>query len=208
MVIAHHLIWTAYGTWLPNDPRGSGSCTVAAPQLAELGELHFGRKKVQPSGREIREFYLYANQQLLFDVIRFDSQQIQVIAEALTDAIHEFRYTCYACAIMPDHVHIVLRKHKHRAEQMIDNLQQFTRLRFSNTRAIGPDHPLWTHGGWKRLLDSPDAVRSVIRYIENNPIEIGLSSQRWPFVTLYDGWPLHNRGKNSAHLVPSVRGLA
>ena len=24
IVIAHHLIWTAYGWWLPNDPRGSG----------------------------------------------------------------------------------------------------------------------------------------------------------------------------------------
>jgi len=25
MIIAHHLIWTAYGFWLPNDPRGSSS---------------------------------------------------------------------------------------------------------------------------------------------------------------------------------------
>ncbi len=24
-VIAHHLIWTLYGHWLPNDLRGSGS---------------------------------------------------------------------------------------------------------------------------------------------------------------------------------------
>jgi hypothetical protein len=23
MVVAYHLIWTAYGWWLPNDPRGS-----------------------------------------------------------------------------------------------------------------------------------------------------------------------------------------
>ena len=30
LVIAYHLIWTAYGWWLPNDPRGSGSVTIAS----------------------------------------------------------------------------------------------------------------------------------------------------------------------------------
>jgi hypothetical protein len=45
MVIAYHLVWTIYGTWLPNDPRGSGSHFIAAPLLAELGKLRFGRKK-------------------------------------------------------------------------------------------------------------------------------------------------------------------
>ena len=56
LVIAHHLVWTAYGRWLPNDPRGSGSPTVHTDVLAELGEVHRGRKKVQPPGRELRQF--------------------------------------------------------------------------------------------------------------------------------------------------------
>ncbi len=37
IVIAHHLIWTAYGWWLPNDPRGSTSHTIASDVLAEPG---------------------------------------------------------------------------------------------------------------------------------------------------------------------------
>ena len=193
MVIAHHLVWTNYGTWLPNDPRGSGSRTIAAPLLHELGQLHYGRKKVQPSGREIREFYEQAEERLLFDVICFDSNQIQIIAEALAGAIREFGYTCYTCALMPDHVHLVIRKHKHRAEQMIDNLQASTRLRFGKTRAVGPDHPVWTLGGWKRFLDSPAKVRDVIQYVEKNPIVAGLPPQRWPFVVPYDNWPFHKR---------------
>ena len=52
MVIAYHLVWTAYGTWLPNDPRGSGSRAVFTPAIAELGPAHYGRRKVQP-GRQI-----------------------------------------------------------------------------------------------------------------------------------------------------------
>lgn len=46
MVIAYHLCWTAYGCWLPNDPRGSGSEVVRSERLAALGEPHLGRKAI------------------------------------------------------------------------------------------------------------------------------------------------------------------
>ena len=57
MVIAHHLIWTAYGWWLPNDPRGSSSHEIRVERIAEMGELHHGRKKAQPSSAELRRFF-------------------------------------------------------------------------------------------------------------------------------------------------------
>ena len=57
LVIAYHLIWTAYGYWLPNDPRGSGSRTIRNDIIAELGELHHGRKRVQPAGAVEGEFH-------------------------------------------------------------------------------------------------------------------------------------------------------
>ena len=48
MVAGFHLIFTAYGWWLPNDPRGSNSHEIRVEQIADLGELHFGRKLIQP----------------------------------------------------------------------------------------------------------------------------------------------------------------
>jgi hypothetical protein len=48
MVIVYHLIWMAYGWWLPNDPRGSNSKNIKRDLLKELGELHHGRKRAQP----------------------------------------------------------------------------------------------------------------------------------------------------------------
>jgi hypothetical protein len=56
LVIAYHLIWTAYGFWLPNDPRGSTSHNIRDKKIAELGQWHFGRYKTQPTGDAIREF--------------------------------------------------------------------------------------------------------------------------------------------------------
>ncbi|MBL8828488.1 MAG: hypothetical protein JNM18_16010, partial [Planctomycetaceae bacterium] len=60
MIAGYHLIWTAYGWWLPNDPRGSTSTTIRNDSLKELGPLHFDRRQTQPSGNIIREFYQVA----------------------------------------------------------------------------------------------------------------------------------------------------
>jgi REP element-mobilizing transposase RayT len=193
IVIAYHLVWTAYGTWLPNDPRGSGSHHVATPTLAELGELHFGRRPVQPPPRVVREFYRRAEPRLIHPVIRFDARQIEVIAAAFAEEIHAKRYTCYACAILSDHAHLVIRKHKHRAEAMIENLQRASRLRLSREVEIPPDHPVWTEGGWKSVLDSPEAVRATARYVQRNPIKADLPAQSWNFVTPYEGWSFRSR---------------
>jgi REP-associated tyrosine transposase len=191
IVIAHHLIWTAYGCWLPNDPRGSGSHSVASTRIAERGELHYGRKKIQPAGFVIRESYEKAESVLSYPLLRFKLEQFQAVADAFSDVIASHRYTCYACAVMPDHAHLLIRKHKHTAEEMIENFQQMSRELLIDARVRAPGHPVWTDGGWKVFLDHPDEIRRTIPYIERNPEKEGLPRQEWPFVKEYDGWPLH-----------------
>lgn len=119
MVIAHHPIWTADGWWLPNDPRGSMSRSIDQDVLKELGDLHHGRKRVQPASRVIREFYERAELLLNHELLTFGPDEVSAIAGAFSDAICEEPYTSYACAIMPDHVHAVVRKHRDPAEQII-----------------------------------------------------------------------------------------
>ncbi len=50
------------------------------------------------------------------------------------------------------------------------------------------EHPVWTDGGWKSLLDSPASVNSATRYVEKNPEKSGFGVQNWPFVQPYNGW--------------------
>jgi hypothetical protein len=122
MVAGFHLIWTAYGWWLPNDPRGSSSHEIRVERVAELGEAHYGRKVVQPSGCEIKEFYEKAREVLKHPLLTFDNEGVNLIATAFAEVINQRRYTCYACAVMPDHVHMLIRKHRDHAEDMIANL--------------------------------------------------------------------------------------
>jgi REP element-mobilizing transposase RayT len=210
IVIAYHLIWTASGTWLPNDPRGSGSTMVHADVLAELGELHQGRKRVQPCGWRIRRFYDEAQPLLHHAVLTFDENARAELATAFQDVILREKFTCYACAIMPDHVHILIRKHKRSVEAMIEMLRDAgsERLRLASLRSVR--HPIWSGGGgWKVFLDHPDDVRRTAAYVQDNPLPIGLPIQRWPFVTEYDGWPLHknvSRDRSKCDAKPQAKG--
>jgi len=194
LVIAYHLIWTGYGWWLPNDPRGSGSHTIRNPVLRDLGELHLGRKRIQPAGRVVREFYKRAHPLLKRPVISFDETKIEAIAAAFAHVIGSEHYTCYACAIMPDHAHILIRRHKHQSEDMIANLQRRSRLELAESHLVPADHPVWTHNsGWKVFLNTPDDIWRTIKYIDDNPLKAHRPAQHWSFVTPYNNWPHHKR---------------
>ena len=208
IVIAHHLIWTAYGWWLPNDPRGSGSKVIRNDIIGELGEIHFGGKKTQPASRDLRRFYEQASMILRHPLLTFDADARAEIGEAFASVIKNERYTCYACAVMPDHVHILIRKHKHFAEEMIENLKEASRRRLLAVKLRTNNHPTWTAGGgWKVFLDHPDEVKRTIDYVNRNPAEIGLPCQRWAFLDEYDGWPLHPGHNTNSPYVQRLRAV-
>lgn len=190
MVAAYHLIWTTYGSWLPNDPRGSTSREVRCAEISPLGELHFGRRPVQPAGQVIREFYEAARGALKHQLLTFSPAEVDSIACGFADVIEQRTYTCYACAIMPDHVHLVIRKHRYQAEQTIEQLQEASRVSVlaleSSRRAF--EHPVWGGPGWKVYLDTQADIRRTVHYIEQNPVKIGRPVQCWGFVKPYDGW--------------------
>src|SRR5262249_52454009 len=151
--------------------------------IAQLGELHYGRKRVQPTGSIVREFYATAADVLKNPLVTLDDKARSETASAFQEVIIRERYTCYACVIMPDHVHILIRKHKHSAEEMMEFLKEVSRDRLIAAEMRAPTHPVWSGGGgWKVFLDHPDEVRRTICYIEKNPDAIGLPRQHWPFV--------------------------
>ena len=94
LIIAHHIMLTGYGHWLPNDPRGSLSRELRVGKLAALGEIHFGRKQQQPTTQEIREFYRAAEKHLKYPVVWFDPAQRQAVGEAFGVAIAAEGLTC------------------------------------------------------------------------------------------------------------------
>lgn len=188
MLIAHHLIMTAYGWWLPNDPRGSSSQEVRVEHIQGLGDLHYGRKALQPLSAELCAFYEQAQEFLKHPLLTFSDEDRAHIAAAFAETVQSRRWTCYACALMPDHVHLLIRRHRDHAEEMMLLLQDASRQRLRLRDLRSSVHPVWGGPGWKVFQQSVEQVRRTIRYIEDNPVKIRQPRQRWEFVVPYDGW--------------------
>ncbi|HZK81350.1 MAG TPA: hypothetical protein VFC46_09795, partial [Humisphaera sp.] len=113
IVIAHHLVLMGYGHWLPNDIRGSGSDEIRKELLAALGEIHHGRKRQQPSRAELKAFHARAEPLLEQEVLWFDERMREAIAASFAMTAANFGYVTWACAVLRNHAHLVVKRHKH-----------------------------------------------------------------------------------------------
>ena len=191
-VIAHHLIFSGYGTWLANDLRGSGSKEVRKPELRPLGEAHFGRKANQPSRADLKAFHRAAEPHLDFDVAWFYAAAREVVAAAAERVVRERGYTCYAFCRCANHAHGLVRIHRDAGHVMWQHFADGTRTALHEAGLFAADHPVWADRPYVVFKSDVPAVEAAVEYIEQNPVKEGLPRQYHSFVTPYDGWPLRS----------------
>src|SRR5580700_2325794 len=110
MPLAYHIVYCAYGFWLPNDPRGSWSTFVGSPRLYRL----FGpaTKVTTPQSLAHRPHdharRLAAKRELKFPPVVFTGRQAREVALAIGDVAAVKNLAVLACSVMPDHVHLVI----------------------------------------------------------------------------------------------------
>jgi REP element-mobilizing transposase RayT len=189
MLIASHIVISGYGTWLSNDPRGSGSTDTRKPELDELGPVHHGRKRIQPPMNDLRAFYREAEPLLDFPVLWFNEAQRNVIGVAFARVVRENNYTVWACAVCRNHAHLCVRRHRDFDNVIRDKFANGARAALLAEFPIKPAHPVWSSRPYAVFLNSPDEVLSRVKYIRENPMKEGLAEQKWDFVKPYDGWP-------------------
>lgn len=177
MIIAYHAIFTTYGTWLPNDPRGSYSKAIYNAELAELGRIQYGRQNPQPGRQSMRRFRTAAVRRLSRPPCYISDATRPIIADAFREVTKRLNLTVSACAIMNDHVHLLVLRSKHRIEYLINQFKG------GATAALKLKKTPWTKGGWKVFINDEDALYAAAEYIEANPDAAGLTAQRWEFVT-------------------------
>lgn len=162
------------------------SANVAAGKLLPLGTMHFGRKRAQPPRTVLKDFYRKAEDQLEHPILWFDSAKRQVIADAFLEVVKSRRFRCFACAILTNHVHLIIRKHRDRAEDMIFALRKESAKWLRRLADVPNDHPIWSGDQFKKYLSTPRDIERTLRYVECNPRQSGLSAQQHGFVTPYE----------------------
>lgn len=123
-----------------------------------------------------------------YEILPFNDDEIAMVASLIANVIQTRGYTCYGCAIMPDHVHLLIRKHRDKAEEMIGYFQDDTWKALIDANVRPSDHPIWGGSGWKVYLNTRIDIERTIRYIEQNPIKANLPAKTYDFVQPYDGW--------------------
>jgi hypothetical protein len=195
MIIGHHLILTGYGHWMPNDPRGSMSREVDSPKVEELGELHYGRKRVQPSREELREFHKRAERVLNYPVVWFEDAERQALARAVGRVVGEQQLTCYACAVLRCHVHLLIRRHRLKGEQMIHLLKIAGRDALREAGVVAPNHPVFSADSCDVYKSDVIAMRSCVVYVNEHYRKHRLTPIECDFVVPYDDWGAPKRRK-------------
>jgi REP element-mobilizing transposase RayT len=191
-MIALHVIVSAYGFWLPNDPRGSWSDFVGSWELFKFGPATKvdDRRNYSKDPHDVA-LRRAAKQALKFPPVRFDEVQRDAVAQGFALACAEGTYVCYACCVGHDHAHLVLEPHAREVEVIVGHLKsQATRqlthsgvhplTKFVSKRG-GPPTP-WAEGCWKVFIDDDAQLRAAIRYVNQHPRKEGLPTQDWAFV--------------------------
>lgn len=205
MVLAYHTIFAAYGFWLPNDPRGSWSAEVWAKHLRPFGPATKTTEQRslahRPHDRRLR---LEAKAALKHPAVTFDELQRRCIGRGFAQIIRVLDLPVYACAIMPDHAHLVFPRHDLTVEEIVGFLKRAATRQLTKegmhplagrSRESGKTPSPWVVGGWNRYLNDEQAIADAMWYVWRNPVRAGLGEQHWRFVVPFEGvkggiaWP-------------------
>ena len=195
MVHGFHVIFGAYGFWLPNDPRGSWSDFVGSWELWRFGPATKSLdRKLTLSVSEQRRLDA-ARRALKYPAVEFTGVQARSIGRGFASAVASTGLTIWACSILPCHVLLVIARHRYRVEQVV----RLAKGAATKQLVLEDVHPLseyctagntvtpWRDRKWKVFLDTDEAIENAIRYVEANPEKEGKPRQRWGFVRPYEG---------------------
>jgi len=193
MVIAYHVIFGMYGFWLPNDPRGSWSTFVGSWDLYWQGG---GASKVTARRSHAWDthdvsFRREVKSHLKFSPVRLTGEQALVVGRSFGQTIRKAALNVLACAILPEHVHMVVRRHQLNIERIVGRFKQNAQIALVDSGL----HPLngqldhrqrtptaFSAGCWRCFIESEKYLKSAVDYVERNPLKEGKPKQRWSFV--------------------------
>ena len=134
MLRGFHVIFSTYGFWLPNDPRGAWSDFVRRWELVRFGRA----TKVNTRASVAEDAHDYearraAKLALKYPEVQFTGRQAQAVGHGFGRAVAEADYLIHACSILPQHVHMVLGPHKRDIRRIVGHLKRGRRNNYRKT---------------------------------------------------------------------------
>ncbi|MFH0983326.1 MAG: hypothetical protein V2A79_17545 [Planctomycetota bacterium] len=193
MVLGYHVILGMYGFWLPNDPRGSWSDFVRSWGLYRFAGPATKTEERRSVAHDEHNARLRraAKQCLCYPPVRLNGLQARAIGRGFGRFVERSGLDIWACSILPEHVHLVIGRHRYVVEQAVNLLRGAASRQLlaeglhpfaGYPKPDGATPSIWGRGLWKVFLDTPEDVRRAIQYVQENPVKEGKPAQKWWFV--------------------------
>ena len=194
MIVGYHIIFGMYGFWLPNDPRGSWSEYVGSWDLFRYGPATKTTETRSVADRPHDHAQRRAAKQSLErPAVRLNGLQARAVGRGFAAYASKTGLPVWACAVLPDHVHLVVGVTAMKVESLVIQLKGSAteQLRAESLHPFqdqldkhGRPHKCFARREWKVYLAQDDVPRAIT-YAEKNPEKEGLPVQKWKFVTPY-----------------------
>jgi len=128
---------------------------------------------------------------LKYQPVRWNGVQARAIARGFAEAVEESGYRIPACAILEDHVHLIIVRCDRPISQIVTHLkgratQQLRAERIHPferfTRDDGSVPTMWCGKYWKVFIDTDEHFDKAIEYVDRNPVKERKKRQQWNFV--------------------------
>jgi hypothetical protein len=172
-----HLVWTAYGTWLPGDDRGHwsplhhfyGDVIARGGQLnrADLTTREYARERLTESPKILTR-----------------DERIAVATTLGTLLGGRDQPKAYAAAIEENHVHVLLGPVEEKIHVTAGRLKGCTSRDVLKLPANSERTRTWTAKYWKVFLFDDTAFFAVKRYIEEHNIRRGLPASPYDWLAI------------------------
>ena len=169
ITVGTHIIWSAYGTWLPGDDRGHWS-----PLYDVYGMIVERGGKLQMPDSTTRAF---ARQRMNEPPMILSPEDVQTVADEFAELVSKpGAPAVYAATIEPTHVHLLIGPVREDLHKFVGRLKG----RSSSELLAKGRHPernrVWTEGYWRVFLGDDFGLESVREYIQRHHVRAGRSS--------------------------------
>ena len=159
------LTWTCYGQWLPGDSRGFVSNKFE-------GDVTEKRNNIvrTPYDQGRPELWKMARRNLVGEPVTLTAEQAEEVWEQFTETAAIRHWTLITCAIMYNHVHLMVGvPGDPNPEDILRDLKKWASIRLNRKFPTPPSGKWWTQSGSKRKIDSEKSFNRCFEYIQHQP---------------------------------------
>ena len=119
-----------------------------------------------------------------------DTTNAELLMNVLYETRERYSFLILSFVLMPDHFHAVLARQGDTISQVMRFIKgTYARTHNERSRTVGP---VWQTRFYERVVRDEDALRSIIQYVEWNPLRAGLarSPDECPFSSAHPDRPV------------------